>query len=188
MNSLEAASAVIKALDSVGAPYMLVGSLSTNIHGVPRATQDADFVVSLEGHSIRELESRLAPLFRLDPQMSFETVTMTTRYKLRATDSPFSVELFMLGDDPHDRERFGRRIRVDAEGLPQGAWCATVEDAIITKLRWSLNAARTKDVEDVRNMLAVQGNAIDWDYVHSWCERHGTREILDRIRASLPAS
>jgi hypothetical protein len=186
MNSLDAASAVINALDAVGVPYMLVGSLSTNVHGVPRATQDADFVIALEGHSIRELEPLLAPAFRLDPQMSFETATMTTRFKWQSTRSPFSVELFLLGDDPHDRERFGRRIRVDAEGLPQGAYCATAEDAIITKLRWSRNAARAKDVEDVRNMLAVQSDAIDWAYVHSWCDQHGTREILDRIRASLP--
>jgi hypothetical protein len=38
----------------------------------------------------------------------------------------------------------------------------------------------------VRNVIAVQGEAIDWDYVYSWCDRHGTRALLDEIRASIP--
>ena len=26
---------------------------------------------------------------------------------------------------------------------------------------------------------------IDWAYVHSWCERHGTRAALDDVRRSI---
>jgi hypothetical protein len=186
MDSTEAASLVIQALDGLGVRYMLVGSLSTNIHGVPRATQDADLVVQLAGVPIRDVETRLAGRFRLDPQMSFETVTMTARYKFHAADAPFSVELFMLGDDEHDQERFRRRAQVAAVGFSQPVWCATAEDAIITKLRWSQNAARRKDIDDVRNILAVQGNALDWPYIRQWCDRHGTRAQLERILASIP--
>ncbi len=36
-------------------------------------------------------------------------------------------------------------------------------------------------------VIAVQGARIDWDYVASWCERHGTREILESLRSSVPA-
>jgi hypothetical protein len=58
----------------------------------------------------------------------------------------------------------------------------TAEDVIVTKLRW----ARSKDKDDVRDVIAVQGDAIDWDYVHTWTERHGTRGLLDEIRRSIP--
>lgn len=56
----------------------------------------------------------------------------------------------------------------------------------MTKLRWALLANRSKDRSDVRDVIAVQGGRIDWDYVHRWCDEHGTRALLDEIRASIP--
>lgn len=184
MNSEETTVAVIDALESLGVPYMLVGSFSSNFYGVPRATQDADFVVQLPGGQIRALADRLGPAFRLDPQVSFETVTGTTRYTLRLTDTHFEVELFLLSDDDHDRERFHRRRRVSL--LNRQTFLPTVEDVIIMKLRWSRGGRRAKDVDDARNVIAVQGSRIDWDYVFSWCNRHGTRDLLESIRSSIP--
>jgi hypothetical protein len=62
----------------------------------------------------------------------------------------------------------------------------TVEDVIITKLRWVSILKRSKDKDDVRAVLAVQGDNIDWPYVYSWCDQHGTRALLDEIRSSIP--
>lgn len=111
MNSDEATAAVIDALDALDIPYMLVGSFSTNYYGIPRATQDADLVVQLRPGAISALANRLGPSFRLDPQMSFETVTTTTRFVLHVADNPFTVELFLLSDNEHDQQRFARRRR-----------------------------------------------------------------------------
>jgi hypothetical protein len=58
----------------------------------------------------------------------------------------------------------------------------TAEDVIITKLRW----ARPKDRTDVSEVIAVQAGLIDWDYVHSWTDRHGTTGLLEEIRRSIP--
>lgn len=35
-------------------------------------------------------------------------------------------------------------------------------------------------------VVAVSGHLIDWDYVYSWCDRHGTRQQMDEIRQSIP--
>ena len=43
----EALLAVLDALDVVGIPYMIVGSLASNFHGIPRSTRDANVVVEL---------------------------------------------------------------------------------------------------------------------------------------------
>ena len=65
-------------------------------------------------------------------------------------------------------------------------WLPTPEDVIVTKLRWALMANRSKDRDDARDVIAVQGGRLDWDYVQRWCERHGTRVLLDEVRASVP--
>ena len=42
-------------------------------------------------------------------------------------------------------------------------WLPTAEDVIITKLRWSLLGRRSKDRDDARDVIAVQGDRIDWE-------------------------
>ncbi len=180
MRPEEATAAVIDALDSLQIPYMLVGSLSCNYYAIPRSTQDADFVVQLDAGAISSLATRLGPAFQLDRQMSFETVTLTNRYVLRVAESEFVVELFLLSDDEHDRERFARRRRERI--LDRDVPIPTAEDVIVTKLRWSRAGRRGKDLDDAQNVIAVQGDRIDWDYVTRWCDRHGTRDLLDRVR------
>lgn len=116
--------------------------------------------------------------------MSFETVTMSRRYVADVVGTPFKIEFFLLNDDPHNQERFRRRRQITL--LDRQVWLPTPEDVIVTKLNWSHRIHRPKDWEDIRDVIAVQGDRIDWDYVHRWCEEHGTRALLDEIRASIP--
>jgi hypothetical protein len=186
MTGEQATAAVVEALNSLGLSYMVVGSFSTNHYGIPRSTRDADFVLELGSSSIIELARQLGSEFKVDPQMSFETFTGTRKYDVQVPEITFKIELFMLSSDPHDQERFQRRVPVKFLGKP--AWLPTVEDVIITKLRWALLGNRSKDRDDVRDVIAVHSveGRIDWDYVHAWCDRHGTRALLDEVRRSIP--
>jgi hypothetical protein len=184
MTSDDAVIAVLEALDGVGVPYMLVGSFSTNVHGIDRSTKDADFVVEPGDTSILAVARQLGPRFRIEPRMSSETGAL--RHEVTIADSPSTIEFFGLSADPHDQERFRRRRSLTLLG--RAVWLPTVEDVIITKLRWAAIAARAKDRDDARDVIAVQDveGQIAWDYVHAWCERHGTRALRDEVRASIP--
>ena len=184
MTSDQATVAVIDALESLGIPYMIVGSLSSNYYGVARSTHDADFLVHLHAGSMSQVIQRIGPGLKLDDQMSFETVTGTSKFVLSLPDGRFKIELFLLSDDAHDQERFRRRRRALTAG--RETYLPAPEDVIVTKLRWAARVARTKDLDDLSNVLAVQGDALDWEYIHRWCDVHGTRALLDRLRASLP--
>ena len=85
---------------------------------------------------------------------------------------------------PHDLARFERRKQVRIFDCP--AFVATAEDTIITKLRWARQGGhgRAKDVDDARNVIAVQGDSLDWVYVENWCRQHGTVDILQDVRRS----
>lgn len=186
MNGVEATAAVIDALESLAIPYMLVGSFSSNYYGIPRSTEDADFVIELKDTPVKTIVGALGSQFKWDPQIAFETITGTTRNVVELLDGDFRVELYRLSADPHDQERFRRRRRITLAAVHRDAYLPTAEDVILTKLRWSQHGQRSKDREDVRDVIAVQGDRIDWNYVHPWCEQHGTRQILDEIRQSIP--
>jgi uncharacterized protein YprB with RNaseH-like and TPR domain len=44
---------------------------------------------------------------------------------------------------------------------------------------------RAKDLMDVQNVISVQGDALDWPYIERWCDEHGSRPLLEKIRAEL---
>ena len=186
MTADDALVAVLTALDDSAIPYMIVGSLASNFYGVPRSTRDADFVIELTPGALDRLSHSLQSPLSLAPQGAFEAVTGTTRFLIVLEHSPFVAELFVRSDDAHDRERFQRRQRVTL--MERTVFIATAEDMVITKLRWAADAARLKDREDIRNMLAVSGSALDWDYLRQWTSLHGTVELLAEIRASIPSS
>jgi hypothetical protein len=183
MMSQEIALKVIDVLNANGVAYMLVGSLSTNFHSIVRSTKDADIVIQSSLTDAGRLLGREYPELKLDPQLGFESVTGSRKLMLRADAHEFVVELFALTDDPHDQERFRRRIRLEWAG--RAAWVATAEDAIITKLRWSDYIGREKDIVDARNVIASMDEQLDWPYIEHWCDLHGSRQTLEKIRREL---
>jgi hypothetical protein len=182
----EAIVQTIKALNVFGVPYMVTGSLASNLYGIPRATKDADFVLECESLDLSRLSSLLGPSFEIDRQLSFETITSTNRHIVRVKGSHFTIDLFMLGTDPFDLERFARRKQGELLGNP--IWVPTAEDVIIQKLRWSSLGRRTKDLADAHDVIAVQGGTLDWPYTERWCDVHGSRAKLDELRRSASGS
>lgn len=185
MTNEEILVAMLDALRTLHVPHMLTGSLASNLYGMPRSTQDADFVVQVTGDVIGEIARSLPPGIRLDPQVSLETVTGTTRYVFEPTDHKYRVELFLLSDDPHDRIRFDRRCKCNVWG--RETWVPTPEDVLVAKLRWFQRSRRPKDLEDIKNVLTVQQNRLDWAYLEEWCQAHGTMDLLQQLRRETPA-
>lgn len=176
MSIYVAAFHAARILEECGVPYFLAGSFSSIYYSFSRPTIDADFVVQFENQSIFQVLKRLGPGYIIDPQITFKTLTMSTRYCVAVADSPFKLEFFRLTDDPFDCSRFARRIRVELEGIL--LWLPTVEDVIVMKLRWS----RDKDRIDIRNVIAVQGIPnLDWDYLNHWCRLHKSLDVLNEI-------
>lgn len=159
MNSPEIVTAIIEALEKSSIEYAVVGSFSSNFYGKPRSTADLDLVVHLPNiDAIRSIALQSPAQFKLSPHMSFELVAGTNRFELEIEGTAFKVEFFILSSDLHDQERFSRRKQVAMDDLP--LFVPSVEDVIITKLRW----ARPKDIEDIEEILLV-GYPLDEHYL-----------------------
>lgn len=171
---------VARTLQEGGIDYMLVGSFASNQYGIPRSTKDADFVIDVRDSQFGLLSDLFEGDWEVDTQLGFETITGSKKLELRWPKSEFVVELFFLTTDPHHQERWARRVCA-AVGEEE-YWFPTAEDVIIQKLRWG----RGKDLEDVRTVISVQANALDYDYIERWCGIHDTLDRLHKLRVELP--
>jgi hypothetical protein len=112
--------AVVEVILKEQIPFLVVGSFSSNFYGIPRSTKDGDLVVELGNKSVRTITDQLGPGFHLDPQIAFESVLGTTRHIVDVAGTSFKIELFRLSADPHDQERFARRVVQEWRGRQIG--------------------------------------------------------------------
>lgn len=183
MNAEQIIRRVLDSLDELEVPYVLVGSFASNIYGQARSTRDADLVVQGPLGQVSALMRKLGSEFSRDPQIQFETVTGTRKTVIVHKPTKFEVEVFELSDDPHDQIRFARRRQARIYG--GDSWVLTPEDVLVTKLKWLHRANRTKDLLDVQHVIGVQADSLDWTYIERWCDEHGSRQLLEKIRAEL---
>jgi hypothetical protein len=88
-----------RVFDSLGIRYVVGGSLASSIYGIPRATQDVDFVADLRLSHVEAITSALTEEFYVDADMisdaikrraSFNVIHLTTMFK---ATSLFSREI-----------------------------------------------------------------------------------------------
>ncbi len=180
----ELACAVLDACEAENVEHMLTGAFAHGLYGIPRSTKDVDVVVSINvGDAISRVISQLSGVVRFESQIQFDTLTWGKRLVGESIDPPpFKVELFELFDDPFVLSQFRRKRKMYSAQLQRETWLPAPEDVVVQKLRWG----RNKDLDDARDVLAVQGpETLDMSYIEDWCTRHGTltrlREALDGI-------
>lgn len=182
MNTIEDfASSVIDACETEKIEYMVTGAFAAGLHGIPRSTKDVDVVLSTTGGSpVPRIVKRLEGIVAFNTQIQFDTLTWGKRVVgISVHPPPFKVELFELFDDPFVQTQFARRTQIFASQLQRFTFLPTPEDVIVQKLRWG----RSKDLDDARDVLAVQGpDNLDMDYIRDWCAKH---ETTPRLQAAL---
>jgi hypothetical protein len=185
MNLEQLATAVLEVTEATGVPFMAVGAIAAGAYGIPRSTRDVDLLVAVHvGGGVAAVMKALEPLLDFDPQCQFDTLTWGRRHVGVTRSKPsLKVELFELFDDPFVLEEFGRRREVFVPLLARSTWLPSPEDVVVQKLRWG----RSKDLDDARDVLAVQGtDFLDLAYIRQWCATHGTTERLDKALSDIP--
>ncbi len=173
-------AAVIRALDEMGAPYMIVGGFAATAYGSTRVTIDADMVVELQPAHIFALAQRFPlPRYYADPHQMNQAIGQGTLFNLIDTELGQKVDLIPLSVDPMVREGFARRVRLpfkDLSGETLQAYFARPQDVIIGKLRaWDEGRSRRHEM-DIEAMLiflyAGADSQVTRLYAESQVDRH----------------
>ena len=182
MNSTDAVRRLMESLESTATKYVLVGALASNVYSISRSTKDADVVVAFETGDLNRLLDTLGPDFRFNPQMMIEVLTGSIRNEITFLPTGFLIDLFRLSDDIHHQALVDRRVRAYVSEIDLEVWVPTVEDIVVQKVRWG----RRKDQDDVVNILSLNHEQLDWDYVVGWTDSHGTSPLLRQLSTEVP--
>lgn len=170
---------VIEYLEAAGIEYMITGSFASNLHGVPRTTQDADIIIELSNKSLERLISLTEDAFYISEEAAKDALRRRDMFNVIHFETAFKVDLIVRKQRAYAEEEFRRKQPVDFLG--QKCWFASPEDTILSKLEWSKKGQSDRQYQDALGVAEIQGNDLDWDYLQKWADQLGVRELCNRL-------
>lgn len=156
----EVARRLVDVLEHAGIPHAVGGAIALGFWSQPRGTKDVDINVFVPAE---EAARALEALERGGLQISRDEAirSATERGDARGMFGGTPVDLFFNSIPLHESAA-RRRRRVTLEGRP--AEILSAEDLTILKLLFN----RPKDWLDVEKLVAIQGSALERDYIRKW--------------------
>lgn len=178
---------LVEAFDSLGIRYLVGGSVASSVYGVPRSTQDADFVAELFGKHVEPLVQALAAEFYIDPDMIRDAIARQASFNVVHLKTMFKADIFVFKPDPWMMSEMAR-ARVETLPAEGGAFTvrfASPEDTLLHKLVWYRLGEEVSERQwrDVLGIVEIQGERLDQDYLDTWAEPLGVADLLARARA-----
>ena len=170
---------VIKAFEHCGIPYMVAGSFASNIHGVPRATYDADIVVELNAKKVDCLQKELGEAFYMSIEAAKEALARQGMFNLIHFETGFKLDLITRKNRPFSHEEFSRKMQVPFAGKER--WFASPEDVILSKLEWSKIGQSERQFGDALSVAQIQGDSLDLVYLQRWAAQLDLSDLLSRL-------
>jgi len=165
---------ILKTLEKIGAPYMIIGAFAGIVYGVNRVTYDIDMVVDLSPEHIDALCTAYPlPRYYADPEMIRNSIDMGIMFNIIDSSLGEKADLTPLTPTSNYRDAFKRRVRqmVEIPGAePFEVWCARAEDVILGKLMaWAEGRSR-KHETDIFDMMVFHYSGADPDLSASFDE------------------
>ena len=187
MSSLrEAAITLFKTLERLGLVYAVGGSLASSLHGVARATQDIDVVIDLRADQINDLYKALVLQFYVDEGAMLGAVRRGSSFNLIHFDSGLKIDFFVASRHPLGADQLTHRRQETTAllgGEPIKVSVISAEDILLAKLLWYQEGGNVSERQwnDLLNLVLVQGNRLDRQYLDLQAKRLGVSHLLVRL-------
>ena len=179
---------VAEVLDRLGVPYFIGGSLATAVHGVARATLDADIIADLKPDQVDRFVQDLGAAFYSDTDAIRDAVHRQASFNVIHLKTMFKVDVFVRSRAPFDQAQFRRRMIAElAEEPGHCAYVASPEDNMLAKLLWYRTGGEVSDRQwrDVVTVIGVYGDRLDLPYLRQWAARLGVADLLEKALGSM---
>ena len=171
------------ALEQIGIPYAVGGSLASSLHGVMRSTLDVDIVTDMRLEHIPALVAALSKDFYADDEMMKDAIQHHSSFNLIHYETAFKVDIFIRKLRAFDKMQLARRIKaVIATDPDQSVYVISPEDTILSKLEWYRMGGEVSDRQwrDVLGVMKTQAVTLDRDYLREWAKELKVADLLER--------
>ncbi len=100
-------------------------------------------------------------------------------FKLIEMSGGWKVDLVVRKHRPFSEVEFARRVLVEVLGCR--VTMATPEDVVLSKLEWSARSGSSRQLDDARGIVRVQGDRLDVADLRRWAVELGVAEMLDGV-------
>ncbi len=181
--SIDVVLGIVEILNDLGIPYHLGGSFASSVHGIPRQTRDADFVIAVNAPQVRRLVSKIDGDFYVDETVALDAVKNRASFNAIHLDAGFKIDFFVKGDSAFDESEMERRVPESLLDDPKSlVFFKSCEDTILRKLQWFHEGGGVSDRQwtDVLGIIKTQGDLLNTIYLHSWAARLGLSSLLKK--------
>lgn len=181
MNQQEIFEKVLKILAMAEIPYMITGSIASIQYGRPRVTYDLDIVTQMSPAQAGKFVQLLGPEFYAELIDIQEALQHRSHFNIIHPGSGLKIDFWPVKNQ-YDQMCFQRRKPGQLGKV--SAYFVTPEDIILKKLEWIKQGASARQMEDIKGILTIQGDKIDRNYIITWAEKLGLKELLKEIGIS----
>jgi len=170
---------LISILETAGIPYAVCGSLSSSLHGQPRATNDADIIIAPTQDQLSKLLKSLETSCYVSSEAAFEAMRIRSMFNVIDNETGYKADLIFRKDSPHQLSEFNRRIKATLMGIE--LWILSPEDVILSKLDWAKSSGSDLQLRDVFGVIKLQWNKLDLNYLRQWAKQLGVEKTLEDV-------
>ncbi|MCF8295970.1 MAG: nucleotidyltransferase [Saprospiraceae bacterium] len=163
MTELDVLYDVVNRLDKAGLAYMLTGSMAMNYYAVPRMTRDIDLIVELEKVDAARVYSIFSDDYYISEVAIKEAVNHQSSFNIIHNRAIIKIDMIVRKHSEFRVVEFERRKRVKIDGFE--VCIVSIEDLIISKLKWAEDSRSKTQMSDVNNLLSGD---YDKEYLDYW--------------------
>ncbi len=181
LDTLVVVEPLIQAFDRLGIAYYIGGSVTSSVHGIPRATVDVDLVADIQPKHVSLLVNLLETAYYIDRNMLMEAIQRQASCNLIHLETMLKIDVFVLKSTAYDQEAFQRRRKnVLDEEQDIELFLASPEDIILSKLDWFRMGGGVSERQwtDVMGVLKVQKEHLDMSYLQHWAEELSLSDLF----------
>jgi hypothetical protein len=176
---------VIKVLERLGIPYMVVGGFAAIVYGEPRLTIDVDIVVDMKSEHIGPFVAGFPiPDYYVSEEGIRDSLQRCYPFNVIQPVTGAKVDVVPLPPDPFTRAAFERRQRLEYDQAGNTATFITPEDIVLAKLIAFQKTESDKHLRDARGVLVTQWGRLDLGAIRRGAQDAG---VLDRFEEILEA-
>ena len=169
---------VLRKLEELQIPYVVIGAFAGNMYGVQRTTHDVDILVDLDDSHVMPLSSAFpSPPYYADPIQMRGAIHARSNFNIIDGEQAEKVDLFMLSMDGRYQTAFDTRTRqllVEPNHDTFHIWVARVEDVIVGKLMAWAEGRSYRHMADIYEMMVfhyLQGVAKEPEFDEAYVDK-----------------